>query len=135
MLKRKGSILIITILATSLILTISLYTLSSINSQKQYLEINYKIIKGSSFKEREFLLTRAYNELILLPQNEIDIKTRLINNPNIIEDDLGKVYYDKEKDLICVENSISNENYLLSFYSYFDSKLSLKLDNTEFKLK
>lgn len=124
-----------TLIVTSLILTMSLYILTSIEKDCERISLNYKMLDKSYIKDREYLLTKAYNIISLNGQDINILKAYLNSHLEIIKENCGGVYYDKEKDLIYTETSFNNISSLVSYYSYFNNSLSFSLMYTKLKNK
>lgn len=133
--RRKGFILVITLVVSSLILTMSLYLLTTIEKDSQRLSIKNKMLNKSDLKDREYLLTKAYNKINENGENLNIIKNYLISNSEIIKEDCGGVYYDKEKDLIYTITSFDLYSYIISYYEYYNDSLSFALKYTKLKNK
>lgn len=132
---RKGFILVITLIVTSLILTMSLYLLTSIEKDSERISIKNKMINYSDLRDREYLLTKAYNKINENGKNLDIIKNYLISNTEIIKEDCGGVYYDQDNDLIYTITSFDLYNYIISYYDYHKAPLSFSLKYTKLKNK
>ncbi|MFA6939484.1 MAG: hypothetical protein WCQ54_00660 [Clostridiaceae bacterium] len=133
--RRKGFIIVITLVVSSLILTISLYLLTSIEKNSERISTENKMINYSDLRDREYLLTKAYNKINENGGNLDIVKNFLNSNSEIIMEDCGGVYYDKDKDLIFSVTSFNEESYILSYYDYYKDSLSFSLKYTKFKNK
>ena len=133
--RRKGFILVITLIVSSLILTMSLYLLTTIGKDSERVSIKNKMLNKSDLREREYLLTKAYNKINENGENLDMIKNYLNSNAEIIKEDCGGVYYDKDKDLIYTITSFNLYSYIVSYYDYYKDSLSFSLKYTKFKNK
>lgn len=132
---RKGFILVMTLIVSSLVLTMSLYLFTSIVKERERISLNNNMLDKGDLRDRECLLTKAYNSISLNGEDLNSIKEYLNSHSQIIKEDCGGVYYDKNKDLVYTITSFNNESYILSYYSYFKSSLSFSLIYTKLKNK
>jgi len=93
------------------------------------------MLNKSDLREREYLLTKAYNKINENGENLDMIKNYLNSNAEIIKEDCGGVYYDKDKDLIYTITSFNLYSYIVSYYDYYKDSLSFSLKYTKFKNK
>lgn len=132
---RKGFILVITLIVSSLVLTMSLYIFTSVVKERERILINNNMLDKGYLRDREYLLTKAYNNIRLNREDLNSIKEYLNSHSQIINEDCGQVYYDKNEDLLYTITSFNNESYIVSYYSYFKSSLSFSLISTKLKNK
>lgn len=113
----------------------SLYLLTSIEKNSERISIKNKMINYSDLRDREYLLTKAYNKINENGKNLDIIKNYLISNSEIIKEDCGGVYYDQDKDLIYTITSFDLYSYIISYYAYYNDSLSFSLKYTKLKNK
>lgn len=133
--RRKGFILVITLVASALILTMSLYLLTSMEKENERVSIRNKMLDYSDLKDREYLLTKAYNKINENGENLNEVKNFLNSSEVILCDSCGRVYYDKANDTIYTETSFNDESFILSYYSYYKDSVSFSLLYTKFRNK
>lgn len=124
-----------TLIVSSLILTMSLYILTSIEKDCERISLNNKMLDKSYIKDREYLLTKAYNIISLNGEDINIIKEYLNSHLEIIKENYSGVYYDKDKDLIYTVTSFNNVSNIVCYYSYFNNSLSFSLRYTKLKNK
>lgn len=129
---KKGSVLFCTLMAITLILSISLFTLSI--QQQLYKNIYYfkqignKEERFGEDREILFMMLRKYMEenKVELNYEEID-KFIKENNINITYGQ-SKLYFDKNKNALIVEHKTLN-NILKQYYYYYVKDKSLYFKN------